>query len=105
MPNFHVPIHNTFQEIGRQRASSLGRVRSSRFIVLNELAGLKIPIQIYFQFFQFFKRFKLFECRRRDLYMTALYDSVTVKLGLPFHNHLTPLSYHSAQQHSSLARH
>ena len=46
---FHVRIFDTFREISRQRAS-----RSGEFIVLNDLAGPKEPIQIYFDFYYIF---------------------------------------------------
>ena len=59
-----IPIFKTLKEISHQRVS-----RSGRFIVLNDLAGPKMPTQIIFQFLS--NILELFDSRRGKIFMTV----------------------------------
>ena len=49
-----------------------GPAGPNRFIILNDSAGTKMVIQIYFKFFRLFLRvLEPFECRRGEPYTTA----------------------------------
>ena len=69
--NWRLKLRFCFRDIFREVSIKHCHGRVRLFIVLNDSAGSKMIMNIYFNFSKNFKGFRLFECRQGNLCMTA----------------------------------